>query len=122
VDIIVPAALDGAINEKNASSVQAKIVLEMANGPTTIEADKILQKKGLTVIPDILANAGGVAVSYFEWYQNMHNDVWNKEDVFKKLKNKMVKATAAVLQAQQEYNTTMRDAAYITALKKFEEK
>ncbi len=81
-----------------------------------------LEKRNVTIIPDILANAGGVAVSYFEWYQNIHNESWNKEDVFSKLKTKMIQPTEAVWQAQQTYHASMRDAAYITALNKFERK
>jgi glutamate dehydrogenase/leucine dehydrogenase len=121
VDIVVPAALDMVITEQNAKDIKAKIILEMANGPTTTEADEILQKMKVTVIPDILANAGGVAVSYFEWYQNIHDDSWTKEEVFKKLKEKMLKATDTVCKTMEERKTTMRDAAYIAALKKFEE-
>lgn len=122
VDIIIPAALDGAITEKNAHDIKAKIILEMANGPTTTEADEILGKQDVTVIPDILANAGGVAVSYFEWYQNMYNETWSKDEVFEKLREKMFKATNAVWKTQKEYHISMRDAAYIAALKRFEEK
>jgi glutamate dehydrogenase/leucine dehydrogenase len=122
VDILVPAALGNVITEKNAEKIKAKIILEMANGPTTAEADVILKKKNVTVIPDILANAGGVAVSYFEWYQNVHKEKWTKDDVFTKLKKKMVKATNEVWKSQEEYKTTMRDAAYITALKQLEKK
>lgn len=120
VDILVPAALNTVITEKNAAQIKANIILEMANGPTTTEADEILEKKNVTIIPDILANAGGVAVSYFEWYQNVHKETWNKNDVFAKLKKKMIKATDAVWKNQQAYHTSMRDAAYITALHKFE--
>ncbi|HWY80153.1 MAG TPA: Glu/Leu/Phe/Val dehydrogenase [Candidatus Sulfotelmatobacter sp.] len=122
VDIIVPSALGNVITKKNADAIKAKIILEMANGPTTTLADDILQKRNITVIPDILANAGGVAVSYFEWYQNIHNKSWSKEEIFKKLKSKILDATDAVWKAQQEYHTSMRDAAYITALKQFENK
>ncbi|MGH7203029.1 MAG: Glu/Leu/Phe/Val family dehydrogenase, partial [Candidatus Levyibacteriota bacterium] len=120
VDILIPAALGDVITGKNAEKIQAKIILEMANGPTTAQADAILKKKNITVIPDILANAGGVAVSYFEWYQNMHNEEWTKDDVFAKLKKKLTKATNEVWEAQQAYKTTLRDAAYITALKQLE--
>ena len=120
VDILIPAALNDVITSKNAGKIKAKYILELANGPTTAEADEILRKKKTIVIPDILANSGGVAVSYFEWYQNMHKEKWTKEDVFKKLKKKMIKATEAVWQSQQEYKTTMRNAAYITALKQLE--
>ena len=121
VDIIVPAALENAITEENADDIKASIVLEMANGPTTLEADAMLAKRGITVIPDILANAGGVAVSYFEWYQNMHGETWGKEDVFKKLKEKMDSATQAVHAAHKEYNVSLREAAYIVALKRLVE-
>lgn len=120
VDIVVPAALESVITKDNAAAIKAKIILEMANGPTTNEANEILKKKKVTVIPDILANAGGVAVSYFEWYQNMHQESWGKEKVFEKLKTKMKKTTDTVWKTMEEYKTTMRDAAYITALKKFE--
>ncbi len=118
VDIVVPAALENAITEKNALDIKASIVLELANGPTTIEADEILRAKGVTVIPDILANAGGVAVSYFEWYQNTHDEKWKKEDVFKKLKEKMDSAVHAVYDAHKAYGVSLREAAYIVALKR----
>ncbi|MEK9153985.1 MAG: Glu/Leu/Phe/Val dehydrogenase [Patescibacteria group bacterium] len=118
VDIIVPAALENAITEKNAPDIKASIVLELANGPTTLEADEILRAKRITVIPDILANAGGVAVSYFEWYQNMHDEKWKKEDVFKKLKAKMDSAARAVYGAHKTYGVSLREAAYIVALKR----
>jgi len=118
VDIVVPAALENAITKENADDIKAGIVLEMANGPTTLEADAMLAKRGVTVIPDILANAGGVAVSYFEWYQNMHGENWHKEDVFRKLKEKMEPASLAVYQASLQYKTSLREAAYIVALKR----
>lgn len=120
VDIIVPAALENVIREDNADKIQAKIVLEMANGPTTVGAEEILQKNGVTVIPDILANAGGVVVSYFEWYQNMHHESWTKEEVFTKLEKKMTKAVADVYDAMKTYNTSLRDAAYIVALQRLD--
>ncbi|OGG73908.1 hypothetical protein A3A40_02075 [Candidatus Kaiserbacteria bacterium RIFCSPLOWO2_01_FULL_54_20] len=118
VDIIVPAALENAITEENAKKIQASIVLEMANGPTTLEADEILRKKHVMVIPDILANAGGVAVSYFEWYQNMHDEKWKKDDVFARLKDKMDTATQAVYENAKDYKVSLREAAYIVALKR----
>jgi glutamate dehydrogenase/leucine dehydrogenase len=120
VDILIPAALENVITAENADKIQASIVLEMANGPTTQEADEILAKKGVTVIPDILANAGGVATSYFEWYQNVHNEKWTKDDVFAKLKEKMETAAEEVFIASKEHNVTLRDAAYIVALKRIE--
>lgn len=120
VDILVPAALENAITAANAAQIKAKLVLEMANGPTTPEADVMLRDRGIPVIPDVLANSGGVAVSYFEWYQNMHNESWSKDDVFKKLEEKMRAATQAVMDiAKQE--KTLRDAAYMLAIKRLSE-
>ena len=118
VDVIVPAALENAITEKNAGDIKASIVLEMANGPTTLEADEILKKKGVTVIPDILANSGGVAVSYFEWYQNIHNEKWAIKDVFAKLKEKMDKATEETYETARKHNVSLRQAAYIAAIQR----
>lgn len=120
VDILIPAALENVITAENAGRIQAKYILEMANGPTTHEADDVLHKKGIVVIPDILANSGGVAVSYFEWYQNLNNLKWSKEEVFGKLKAKMETASEAVFVASKEYKVSMRDAAYIVALKRIE--
>lgn len=117
VDIVVPAALENAITEENAPHITATFVLELANGPTTLAGDAVLAgRKDMTVIPDILANAGGVAVSYFEWYQNMHDESWTKDDVLAKLKEKMVTATDAVFDTAQAHQVTLRDAAYMTAL------
>ena len=121
VDIIVPAALEDVITNENAGRIKAKIILEMANGPTTIEADEILTKKGVTIIPDILANSGGVAVSYFEWYQNMHNEDWSKEDVFAKLKGKMEKSVNEVFEHSSKHKTTLREGAYLLALERLQE-
>lgn len=118
VDIIVPAALENALTGANAGKVHAAIVLEMANGPTTPEADEIFRERGITVIPDILANAGGVAVSYFEWYQNMYGEKWSKEDVVTKLEKKMRAAASAVFEEAAERKESLRDAAYVLALKR----
>jgi len=118
VDIIVPAALENAITEKNAKKIRANIILEMANGPTTLEADAILKKKGITVIPDVLANAGGVAVSYFEWEQNRKNEHWKKADVFARLKKLMDNATDTVLRVGNTRKVSLREAAYITAVER----
>ena len=122
VDIIVPAALENVITIENAKNIQAKIILELANGPTSAEADEFLHKKGVTIIPDILANAGGVAVSYFEWYQNLHNQRWTKEDVFARLEEKMNKAVELVYGASKERNITLRDAAYLVGLQRLDKK
>ena len=117
MDILVPAALENAITEKNAGDIKASIVLELANGPTTLEADTILNTKGVVVIPDILANAGGVAVSYFEWEQNRRNEKWTKDDVLAKLKEKMESAAEKVWTESLSKNISLRDAAYVVALK-----
>lgn len=116
VDILVPAALENALTKENAPEIKAKIVLEMANGPTTPEADALFGERGIVVIPDILANAGGVATSYFEWYQNMHDETWTKGDVLQKLEAKMRTATQVVTQEAAARNLTLRNAAYVTAL------
>ena len=116
VDILVPAALENALTKENAKRVKAGIILEMANGPTTAEADGVFKSKGITVIPDVLANSGGVAVSYFEWYQNMRGEHWSKKEVFKKLKEKMDSACEMVHDISLQYKVPLREAAYIRAL------
>ena len=118
VDILIPAALEGAITGDNASRIKAEVVAEFANGPTTPEADDILGKKGKHVLPDTLCNAGGVIVSYFEMVQNFDMWQWDESDVRKLLDKKMVKTYRSVLRATSEYNVTMRQAAYIVAFKK----
>ena len=118
VDILVPAALENAITEENAKSIQASIVLEMANGPTTTDADELLKQMNVAVIPDILANAGGVVVSYFEWYQNVHGESWTKDEVFAKLSDLMRAAVDSVLAVAKEKDVSLRDAAYIVALRR----
>ncbi len=118
VDVLVPAALENVITKENASRVKASIILEMANGPITNGADALLDKEGTIVIPDILANSGGVTTSYYEWYQNMHEETWNKKEVFSRLKNRLERVTREVLAAQKTYKVNLRDAAYILALKR----
>lgn len=120
VDILIPAALEGVINKENANKIKAKIILEMANGPTTAEADEILNKKGIIIVPDVLANSGGVTVSYFEWYQNMHSESWKLKEVEDKLKEKMVKAFMEVWKISKEMQVNLRAAAYILALKRLQ--
>jgi glutamate dehydrogenase/leucine dehydrogenase len=121
VDILVPAALGDVLTGGTAARVNAGIILELANGPTTREADRILKEKGALVIPDVLANAGGVAVSYFEWYQNMHGERWSKEEVFRRLRATMEGAVAQVLQAAERRGTDLRRAAYVVALERIQD-
>jgi glutamate dehydrogenase/leucine dehydrogenase len=118
VDIIIPAAMEGQINRDNASKIKAKIIAEVANGAITYEAEKIINNKGIVVAPDILTNAGGVTVSYFEWYQNMNDERWNREEVYRKLEEKMNSALDEVEYVSEEYNVSMRTAAYIIATRR----
>jgi glutamate dehydrogenase (NAD(P)+) len=110
-DILIPAALENQIKKKNADRVKAKIVVEGANGPTTPEADRALHEKGIVLIPDILANSGGVATSYFEWVQNLTREHWTLEDVNRKLEGKMVKAFNDVHKIAKEEDSDMRTGA-----------
>lgn len=121
VDILIPAALEGAITADNASKIRAKMIAEMANGPITPEADEILYKKGVHIIPDILCNGGGVIVSYFEMVQNFDMWSWDEAEVNRLLDKKMVQAYDTVLKASKEYNADMRQAAYAMAIKRIAE-
>ncbi len=116
VDVLIPAALENQIRKDNAGKIKAKIVVELANGPTTPEADEILNKNNILDIPDFLANAGGVTVSYFEWVQNINGYYWSEEEVYEKLDKKMTKAFHDVMEAKKRYNTDPRMAAYIVAV------
>ena len=115
-DILIPAALENQITAENADRIKAKIVIEAANGPTSVEADEILNKKGVKVLPDILSNSGGVIVSYFEWVQNLQNFYWEEDDVNAKLKRQIVGAFNDVFDVREKYDCTFRVAAYIVAL------
>ena len=118
VDILVPAALEGQITAANAGKVKARWVLELANGPTTREADAILEKRGIVVLPDILANAGGVVVSYFEWVQNMHGEHWLREEVEARLALIMRRAYENVTAFATDRHVSLRLAAYAIALER----
>jgi glutamate dehydrogenase/leucine dehydrogenase len=115
VDVLVPAALENVLTKENAEKIQAKLIVEMANGPTTLEADAVFDKKGVVVIPDILANSGGVCTSYFEWYQNMHDEKWEKPQVLEKLSKQIKQAFADVLEKRNKYKSSFRSAAYVLA-------
>ncbi len=120
-DVLVPAAIQNVITESIASRIQAKLIVEGANGPTTAEADAILQEKGIEVVPDILANAGGVTVSYFEWVQNRQGHYWSEEEVNEKHDKSMTLAFEGVWNNAKEYKTTLRIGAYISALKRIDQ-
>lgn len=115
-DVLIPAALENQITEKNAAQIQARVIVEAANGPTTIEADQILAERKITVIPDILANAGGVVVSYFEWVQNIQSMAWELDEVNQMLKKVMLKAYHDVSNMSKEKSSTMRMGAYMVAI------
>jgi glutamate dehydrogenase/leucine dehydrogenase len=115
-DILIPAALENQITLENVDLIKARIVAEAANGPTTPDADSILHQRGVMVIPDILANAGGVTVSYFEWVQDLQELFWDEDDVNRRLERVMVKAFADVHQTAKKYNVDMRTGAYILAI------
>jgi glutamate dehydrogenase (NADP+) len=120
VDILAPAAIENVLTEKNAGDVKAKMVLELANGPTTKAADEILQEKAI-VVPDILANAGGVVVSYFEWLQNRTAQYRTEEEIDRQLREKMDYATSRVMVGHLEHNISLRTSAYVLALKRISE-
>ncbi len=120
-DVLIPAALDGQIHAGNAGKVRAGIILELANGPTTPEADAILEKNGCIVIPDILANAGGVTVSYFEWVQNRSHFYWSRADIAAKLEPIMKDAFEGVWQLHTNRNIPLRDAAFLRGVERLAE-
>ncbi len=115
-DVLLPAALENVITSRNASKIQAKVIIEGANGPTAAAADAILEKKGVFVVPDILANAGGVTVSYFEWVQDRDGYFWTEETVNQRLEEIMVRSFGHVLEVSKKYGVNMRIAAYTLAI------
>lgn len=121
-DLLIPAAFENVITENNANNVKAKVILELANGPINPEADEILFKKGIPIIPDILANSGGVTVSYFEWDQNLKKEKWTEAQVFEKLVPLLNDAAKKIMATAKASNTDMRRGAFIVALERIQEK
>jgi glutamate dehydrogenase (NAD(P)+) len=117
-DVLIPAALEDVITAENAKDVRAQIVVEAANGPTTPEADQILRERGVTVVPDILANAGGVTVSYFEWAQNIQQFRWELDHIVGELEKAMRRAYAAVREVAKEKAVDLRTAAFVLAIRR----
>lgn len=118
VDVVVPASVENIINENNMKNIKAKIILEMANGPVTVDADDYFEQKNFVILPDILANSGGVIVSYFEWVQNQSNHYWEEHTVNERLSEYMIKAFKETEETRAEENSSYRKAAYVLAVKR----
>lgn len=117
-DILIPAALDNQLTKENAGAVKASLILELANGPTTPEADAVFDERGIHLVPDVLANAGGVTVSYFEWLQNREGSRWSETDVSERLKPIMISASQAVWNMARDKDVTMREAAFLVGIRR----
>lgn len=122
VDILIPSALENQITIENAHKIKAKTIIELANGPTTPEADEILKEKGILIVPDVLANAGGVTVSYFEWDQNVKGEHWSEKEVLEKLEKIMITSFHEIWDTKEKYNIDMRTAAFVKAIERVAEK
>ncbi len=118
VDVVIPAALENVITSDLAEKINARIVCEAANGPTTPDADQVLENRGIPLTPDILTNSGGVTVSYFEWVQNLYGYYWEEDEIVEKLEKAMVNAFNDIWNIKEEYNVSMRKAAYLHSVKK----
>ena len=121
-DLLIPAAFENVITNDNAKKIKAKAIMELANGPITPEADEILFKKNIPVVPDVLANSGGVTVSYFEWDQNLKKEHWTAKQVFTKLKPMMEDISKEILKKSKESKTSLRMGAFILALERIQKK
>jgi glutamate dehydrogenase/leucine dehydrogenase len=121
-DLLIPAALENTITPDNVDNIKAKVILELANGPITSSADEVLFKKGIPVVPDILANSGGVAVSYFEWVQNLKGEHWTEKEVFDKLRPMMELSASEILNKSKKLKTDLRMGAFILALDRIKAK
>jgi glutamate dehydrogenase (NAD(P)+) len=117
-DVLIPAALGGVITAENANTLQCRIIAEGANGPTTPEADELLTARGVTILPDIFANAGGVTVSYFEWVQNIQQLPWDETRVRIELERIMRTAFASLMKAKTTHNIDLRTAAFVVAIER----
>jgi glutamate dehydrogenase (NAD(P)+) len=121
VDVLVPAALENQITARNAGQVQAKLILEGANGPTTPDADEILFRRGVTVVPDIVANAGGVIVSYFEWVQDLQSFFWEEGEINQRLEQILTRAFTSSWEASERLSVPLRLGAYAVAVERVAE-
>jgi glutamate dehydrogenase (NAD(P)+) len=118
VDVLIPAAIGGVLTEDNADEVEADIIVEGANGPTTTGADAIFEERGIPVIPDIIANAGGVTVSYFEWLQDINRRQWELDRVHSELEDQMLSSWESIREIHEEKDVTWRESAYVVALER----